>query len=314
MDLPEQFESITLASIEAFVERGQQEHLLLDFKLVSRTDLTAGEDKRNLAKALSGFANSSGGIIVWGVDARRSAPDGPDVACRLSQISDVQLFESRLNELTGGFVRPFVDGVRHRAIVANDRSGFAVTMVPASDAGPHMALAGENRYYKRSGDSFYTMEHFDVADMFGRRRRPVLSVVGDVFADGAINQNRLVKLVLSIENTGRGSAQSAFLAIRVAPPYKVCSLGVDGNGAFGLRRVPAALTGEHRYVADAGTVLHPLMRHAVTALRIEVPHGTRDMPDVMVSYDIAADGMPLSSKELTVPGAAILAQLDSSWG
>ena len=30
-----------------------------------------------------------------------------------------------------------------------------------------MAKLGEDRYYKRSGDSFRKMEHFDLEDMFG---------------------------------------------------------------------------------------------------------------------------------------------------
>ena len=34
-----------------------------------------------------------------------------------------------------------------------------------------MAKLGENRYYQRSGDQFRMMEHFQVADMFGRPGR-----------------------------------------------------------------------------------------------------------------------------------------------
>jgi predicted HTH transcriptional regulator len=58
------------------------------------------DDKRNLAKCLSGFANSSGGIIVWGVDARKNA-QGIDCASAASEIASIRQFLSRLNELTG---------------------------------------------------------------------------------------------------------------------------------------------------------------------------------------------------------------------
>jgi predicted HTH transcriptional regulator len=169
MDLPELFEKFSLATIENYVESSQEEHLLLDFKTISKPDLSNSDDKRNLAKALSGFANSSGGMIVWGVDARKSKPDGPDVAIGSKEIERLGLFLSRLNELSGAFVRPVVDGVRHRTIETAPDRGFAVTMIPESAASPHMALGGEGRYYKRSGASFYPMEHFDIADMFGRR-------------------------------------------------------------------------------------------------------------------------------------------------
>jgi hypothetical protein len=51
------------------------------------------------------------------------------------------------------------------------------TFVPETDGGPFMALFGEQRYYKRSGDSFYQMEHFDLEDMFGRRQKPNLEMI-----------------------------------------------------------------------------------------------------------------------------------------
>jgi hypothetical protein len=39
-----------------------------------------------------------------------------------------------------------------------------------------MAKFGQDRYYKRSGDTFRRMEHFDLEDMFGRRPRPKLEL------------------------------------------------------------------------------------------------------------------------------------------
>jgi hypothetical protein len=165
MDLLDTFRTFDVARVQQYVSAQQEEHLLLDFKTVTRPDLTASDDKRSFARALSGFANSSGGIILWGVDARKLTPDGPDCACGTQEVTDLPTFLSRLNEFTGAFVRPFVEGVLHRGIPASATQGFAITLVPESEAGPHMALGGEGRYFKRSGSSFYPMEHFDIEDI-----------------------------------------------------------------------------------------------------------------------------------------------------
>jgi hypothetical protein len=66
-----------------------------------------------------------------------------------------------------------------------------------------MAKLGEDRYYKRSGDSFYVMEHFDLEDMFGRRQKPKLRfdavpIIGDGADEG---------LAFRIQNVGRGVAK-----------------------------------------------------------------------------------------------------------
>ena len=73
----------------------------------------------------------------------------------------------------------------------------------------HMAKLGVDRYYKRSGDSFLKMEHFEVADMFGRRQRPDLQVV--------VGQPDVARVMVSIRNNGRGMARAPYLGLRVLP-------------------------------------------------------------------------------------------------
>lgn len=179
MNLLETFESLSVAQIHNFARSSQEETLHLEFKTVSKADMSGREDKQNLARAFSGFANSAGGVIVWGADARRNT-EGVDCVAGIVEIPTLSLFVSRLGKLTGEAVLPRVDGIQHRAIPTTGGCGFAVTLVPESESGPHMAKLGEDRYFKRSGTSFYRMEHFDVADMFGRRRRARLSVTSRV--------------------------------------------------------------------------------------------------------------------------------------
>src|SRR5208282_5504396 len=97
----------------------------------------------NLAKAVSGFANSDGGIVIWGVDTRRNT-EGIDCAVAAPGLLDVARFVNKLNEYTRTVTSPSVTGVEHRAIM--EAPGFAITLVPASDSGFHMAKLGEDRY------------------------------------------------------------------------------------------------------------------------------------------------------------------------
>ena len=157
MELIEWFKTITTAHVDKLIEDHQEEHLQLDFKTITRTNLSYRDDRRNLASCISGFANSSGGLVIWGVKAR---PDDRDVDCAVepSLISPLSEFLSRLNEYTGQAASPIVDGVLHKALEKTASEGYAVTLVPESHSGPHMAKLGEDRYYKRSGGSFRKME------------------------------------------------------------------------------------------------------------------------------------------------------------
>lgn len=307
MDITELYEQIDAAGVQRLVDEKQEENLFLDFKTIRRSDLTNKEDRKNFAKALSGFANSSGGIILWGVDARKQEQGGPDCACGGKEIDSVSTFVSRLNEFTGMFVRPVVDGVRHRAICTSDDHGYVITLVPESDAGPHMALGGEQRYYKRSGSSFYAMEHFDIEDMFGRRRKPRFRLTYriDPSMRGGNPMRYEGRIAIGLENQGRGSATNLFFALRVPPPYGIRFSGIPGIGE-GLPRLGPDSPNEQKYGGNPGLVLHPGMSHDIAAIRVEIYENQNTLSDCSIEADVAADGVPLHRLTTVIPGGDIV--------
>lgn len=312
MSIKEDFEKLDLDGLQHFVDSKQVEHLHLDFKLVAHLPFSRDE-RKSLAEALSGFANSDGGLIVWGVDCRK-IDDGIDCAQRLAPVHDVSLLLSELNTYTGQAVNPDVEGVRHKAIASQGKQGLAVTMVPASDAGPHQAKCGEDRYFKRSGASFIRMEHFDLEDMFGRRKRPVLRMVHDVrrsvtigTGDGA--RHKMIALV-GIENSGRGTARNLFLELTVPAPFRLADYGIDGNGREGLPRLAMAQGDASIAYGGSGSImLHPRQSVWITAIQCnEVSRAHATHPDLDFQFRLAADDFPLVDGRVQIHGDRILAR------
>ena len=103
MDLRERFEVMDLAAIESFIADRQEENLHLDFKTADPR--FTRDDRRNLAEAISGFANSDGGLIVGA-----STPDPTNrVSTRPSGRPKSRLsvlFLGKLNQFTGDVVTP----------------------------------------------------------------------------------------------------------------------------------------------------------------------------------------------------------------
>ncbi|MBI5020942.1 MAG: ATP-binding protein [Ignavibacteriales bacterium] len=295
--------------IDNFLAQSQEEHLTLDFKVVNRPDLSHSDDKKNLAKALSGFANSSGGIIIWGVDARKNT-DGVDCACGKREIKPLSLFISRLNELTGEGVSPTVSAVRHRSITVAEDSGFAVTIVPESESCPHMAKLGEDRYYKRSGDSFYKMEHYDLEDMFGRRKKPKLNLITKfAFAGGGTNAGSKhvnVQITFALENVGRGPAKAPLLALTIKSKHRLSEYGIDGNWNFGLDKLPHA-TGslDHLFGGSSITVIHPGTYREVCAITCNINQYATQAESIVVDYLLASEETKATSGEYVIRGEDI---------
>jgi hypothetical protein len=261
------FDELDPVAIDRFIADKQEENLHLDFKTVSGADLSRREDRQNLAIAISGFANSDGGVIVWGVDARQNA-EGGDCAVGKTEIHPLSVFMSRLTQFAGDAAMPTVPGVRHRRLLAGDDRGFAATLVPASDGVPHMAKLGVDRYMKRSGSQFLKMEHFEVEDMFGRRRRPRLALTYRIVSRLVTAEHIWYSVILAIENSGRGSAKAPFLALRIQRPYALDEIGVDGNRREGLPRLVTSRGSEEvLFGAPATLVVHPGTVHEVAAVK-----------------------------------------------
>jgi hypothetical protein len=166
------------AAVDEFIVTRQSEELFLDFK--RSKDSGSGkrldqDDRNSLGRAISGFANSEGGVIVWGVDCK-GGPDGADVPSAIFPLVDSDAFVSRLEGAVSGCTIPPCTGVRSVPIhLQGGPGGFAATYVPRSNLAPHQHVASGTqggRYYIRAGSTFFPAPHGVLAGLFGRRPEP----------------------------------------------------------------------------------------------------------------------------------------------
>jgi hypothetical protein len=282
MTIDEFFVTLDATGLHMMVTAQHEESLTLDFKRTRSSDFGHADDRKLLAKCISGFANSAGGLIVWGVDAR-PGPNDIDCAQAIVPIDPIGPFVSRLKELGDVAVAPALVGVEHRTIPLHGSGGCAVTLVPQSDGGPHMAKLGEDRYYQRVGDKFLKMEHYAIADMFGRRRRPVLEVDVRRRDDG--------RNVVSIRNTGRGTARGPYLKLRLPSTLRRAQAGIDGNGNEGLPRLVGSASDSQgpEFAGNAMVLIHPNQRFEIAAVEVR----ERSEAGHEISYQLAAEDFPL---------------------
>jgi hypothetical protein len=246
------FDSLnTKAQLQALVDGCTPETLYSEFKRKSdERDGTLNEtDKRNFSKSLSAFANSDGGVLVWGIGSAKR--DGRDVACDLRPIVDVVEFRSRLGQYLKDAVQPYVDGVRLEVIEGPTAGvGYLKCLIPVSEKTPHRAMC-DRECYKRSAESSYRLEHFDLEDMFGRRQRPYL----ELFVDrGDADANGFERLTFSMENQGRA------LARHIGFRASSSQIDVVHTGQLGFEIIPNAEPGVTTFACDApwGSILHPI--------------------------------------------------------
>jgi len=253
------------AEITALI--GQTENLHLDCKTWSwPLPSNDQEGQRILAKAFSGFANADGGVVLVGMATDPAQKYDPDVITGERPVTNAIALKARIEALVGELVVPLLGGVRLAAVPnqTGSNAGFVLVHVPPTDGFPVQSRK-DAHFYMRSASGTYRMEYFQIADMFGRRRRPSLALyLGEQetgprrTASGVLLIER--SMMLGLRNDGRGIARFPSIRVLAGGQLSVHEFGVDGNGSFGLNRLTAdpnviAFGGGADHVIHAGTVL-----------------------------------------------------------
>ena len=167
-------------AIDDFIVNLQTEELFLDFKQAVSTGKNGTslhkDDRKNLAKGISGFGNSEGGVIVWGVECSRDCDIG-DVAKAKVKVKNVHRFLSWLENAISGCTIPSHNRVRNHIIsVDKNGDGFVATYIPKSELAPLMTTMGNN-IYLRSGSNNVPAPYSVIAGMFGKRPQPNVELI-----------------------------------------------------------------------------------------------------------------------------------------
>lgn len=241
----------SLEDIQRFVDEEREEDLHLEFKQKkdTRNGAPGPEDKENFSKCLSAFANSDGGVLVWGV--KTDHRDQVDRATGCKPIAEPEKFRARLQDSLLGATQPPVDGVSIAVVLAADGAGFVKCLIPASDKPPHMA--SDNKYYRRTSNASRQMEHYELEDMFGRRQRPALKLRLALLPT-TLNDVPCESLELGLLNEGRAVAKYASVFVELTDPNNITKVQiVDGV------RDASKLNAGRRVViwsSDADSVIH----------------------------------------------------------
>lgn len=304
--------------ISDWIDNAYREDLHLDFKRKANpsSPRLTDEDKRNLSRALSGFANSDSGVIIWGIGA---ASSGQSHRTR-HPIRKVRAFAEHLDSMLSRLVSPFIDGVINEVIFENAErdTGYVVTYVPRSDKAPHRAEnEGLKQYYKRYGDSFKIAEHYELEYMFGKRLTPHLHVFWDATLKlpptGSGSEDLYDgEVKIGLTNQGRAIAQFACLRLRYDSTSRYL-LERDSDADLIHYSAPqsASKPNYHKVTARAlpGLVIYPddhshFFTFHIHVTREEVLQGS--LPNLVLYYDLfAQDIVSQSGTALNISGRKI---------
>lgn len=204
-------------AIDQFIDDKKAEELFLDFKRSSNngTSINLSEqDRNNYERAISGYGNSEGGILIWGIDSKGIDRGGSLDECKFV-LHDPIRFVRNLNHLgSGRTIPPHSEIENLEVLLDNKTEGFVVSLIPKCNIAPIQTVSGD--FLVRVGSSFQKASYSYLASQFGKRPEPVIFIMYIVSAPTLDRDSLLSFSVgLNVFNGGTNHLRNTYINIRI---------------------------------------------------------------------------------------------------
>ncbi len=131
------------------------------------------ECKVEISKDVSSFSNSTGGIIIYGIEEEKKAPHG---AKAISPIDPEAFSKERLEQVINSRIKPPIQGLRINPIALNKAhpGKFAYVVIIPTSFTAHQAY--DKRYYKRYNFQSVAMEDYEVRQTMNRTQQAAFNI------------------------------------------------------------------------------------------------------------------------------------------
>ena len=186
----------TIEDIKQLITNEVEENIHLDYKAAGSLSKEP-KKKEEIAKDVSAFANSDGGIIVYGIEEKEHK------ASSISYIDGNIYTKEWLEQVVQDNIQRRIDDliifpIREDGDILKT---IYIVKIPRSYNAPHMSA--DKCYYKRNNFRSVKMEEYEIRDLFNRISIPKLELVGCRLHKYEETENHVIyNLFAKIANVG----------------------------------------------------------------------------------------------------------------
>jgi len=213
------------ARVQSYIDDEVEESLNLDYKAAGELE-NKPVKKKDITKDISAFANSDGGIIIYGISEH---PTDRHLPSRIDPVNRQDFSKEWLEHVIGN-IRPRIDGLLiHPVPIGGSNSDVVyIVQIPQSHTA-HQAT--DKRYYKRHNFESVPMDDYEIRDVMNRLQHPRIEL--DFRLRNVRRRNGSYDLEIFMANTG--SVYALYVVARIEVPLRMVH-DLSKHGVFDSRR------------------------------------------------------------------------------
>lgn len=246
------------------ISNGESEGIYYECKSPIEPKLNKDMQK-HLAKACSGFANTNGGIVIYGMSTVHHGHSDLDVMAQLEPIGQVTNFAKQVENSipalsTPAILKPEIRIIKEKE---SDTKGVVIVHIPKFSSDPVQSAIDE-LFYFRSGDDFVVAPYDMIRRFFAAAESPELELI---YVAGILKQspgNGPWAIPVVLRNNSAAIAEHVKVVVSVADPTQYAN--VSSNS---IRDASEINPGNFRtYISNLDGVIHKGINHVVGHIHV----------------------------------------------
>lgn len=252
------------ADLKRLIQDKVQENIGLDYKVAAALGMQDSV-KREVAKDVSAFANSGGGVLVYGMAEDGHIPTAIDPV-------DPNVFPKEwLENVVISNVQPRVDGLHINPVRLTDANAGRIAYVVTVPQSYTAHQAADYRYYKRFNFQSVPMEDYEIRDAMNRGKTPIIDLRFEPRLQRSDRDLHEYQLLVFLNNKGAVAARNIKLVMWIpsALQFEVLGLNrapeyIDGAGSqqYRLLKISAQYSDtvlfptDSTHLGERGVLIH----------------------------------------------------------
>ena len=288
------FESLNhFSDLEQMIDNGDAENIFLECKSPTSCRLDKSQQAQ-LAEAISGFSNTEGGVLIYGIECTKHEIDKSDVLTNIAEIGSCKSLARNIDMLAPTLTFPYVTGVTTKIIYKpKSRSGVVLVYIPKCNADPVMS-SRDNKFYFRTGEGFTLLPYEILKRLFASTESPDLNVRLDPRIVKQEQNSWRVHIILSNESSA--VARDVEVVVTIENPYACESVTPEG-----FHDVSDVNPGVHLYTRSFNGVIHKGLNQIVGSFSFVMKKArSRSRRKLIIKVEVMADKMKYKSWRLVI--------------